>query len=132
METHQIRLRYSGFIVFTTQVLSLITGLVFTLLLTRNMSTDQFNIWTNIFDYTGYFLLFNPVLPFWATRFVARGKEGAVKTSVSAQLSIALASTIIYFPSYIFDFKSHWNQKLLADLSYRRLLHFDFLFNHHL
>ena len=98
MKTNQIRLRYSGFIVFTTQVLSLITGLVFTLLLTRNMSTDQFNIWTNIFDYTGYFLLFNPVLPFWATRFVARGKEGAVKTSVSAQLTIALASTIIYFP----------------------------------
>ena len=97
-ETHQVRLRYSGFVVFTTQVLSLITGLVFTLLLTRNMSTDQFNIWTNIFDYTGYFLLFNPVLPFWATRFVARGKEGAVKTSVSAQLTIALVSTVIYFP----------------------------------
>ncbi len=98
MSSNQVRLRYSGFIVFTTQVLSLITGLVFTLLLTRNMSTDQFNIWTNIFDYTGYFLLFNPVLPFWATRFVARGKEGAVKTSVSAQLTIALASTLIYFP----------------------------------
>ncbi len=98
MSENQVRLRYSGFVVFTTQVLSLITGLVFTLLLTRNMNTDQFNIWTNIFDYTAYFLLFNPVLPFWATRFVARGKEGAVKTSVSAQLSIALAATIIYFP----------------------------------
>jgi O-antigen/teichoic acid export membrane protein len=97
-ETNQVRLRYSGFIVFTTQILSLITGLVFTLLLTRNMTTDQFNVWTNIFDYTGYFLLFNPVLPFWATRFVARGKEGAVKTSVSTQLTIALASTLIYFP----------------------------------
>ena len=97
-ETNRVRLRYSGFIVFTTQVLSLITGLVFTLLLTRNMTTDQFNIWTNIFDYTGYFLLFNPVVPFWAIRFVARGKDGAVKTSVSAQLTIALASTIIYFP----------------------------------
>jgi O-antigen/teichoic acid export membrane protein len=97
-KTNQVRLRYSGFIVFTTQILSLITGLVFTLLLTRNMTTDQFNIWTNIFDYTGYFLLFNPVLPFWATRFVARGKEGAVKTSVSTQLTIALASTAVYFP----------------------------------
>jgi O-antigen/teichoic acid export membrane protein len=98
VETHQVRLRYSGFVVFTTQILSLITGLVFTLLLTRNMTTDQFNVWTNIFDYTGYFLLFNPVIPFWATRFVARGKEGAVKTSVSAQLTIALVSTVIYFP----------------------------------
>ncbi|MGE5575337.1 MAG: hypothetical protein ACM3UL_04305 [Ignavibacteria bacterium] len=101
METNQIRLRFSGFVLFTTQVLSLITGLVFTLLLTRSMSTEQFNIWTNIFDYTAYFLLFNPVLPFWAIRFIARGKEGAIKTSVSAQLTIALASTIIYFPTIV-------------------------------
>lgn len=101
MTKKQTRLRYSGFVVFTTQIISLITGLIFTLLLTRNMSTPQYNIWTNIFDYTGYFMLFSSVLPFWVTRFVARNKEGSVKTSSIAQFSIALASLVIYLPAII-------------------------------
>lgn len=86
MSKKQIRLHYSGFVIFSIQVLSLITGIIFTLLLTRSMSKVQFGIWTNIFDYTGYFVLFSGLLPFWATRFVARGNKGTVKTSVLAQL----------------------------------------------
>jgi hypothetical protein len=62
------------------------------------MSVTQYGIWTNIFDYTGYFILFSSVLPFWATRFVARGKEGAAKTNSLAQLMVALVSMAIYFP----------------------------------
>ena len=101
MSKNQIRLQYSGFIIFTSQVIGIITGLIYTLLLTRNMTTHQFGIWTNIFDYTGYFLLFSGLLPFWATRFVARGKPGTVKTSVLAQLSIALLSVVIYLPAIV-------------------------------
>jgi hypothetical protein len=62
------------------------------------MSVQQYGVWTNIFDYIGYFTLFSGLLPFWATRFVARGKEGTVKSSSLAQLVIALCSTAIYFP----------------------------------
>ena len=98
MSKNQIRLQYSGFIIFTSQVLGIITGLIYTLLLTRNMTTSQFGIWTNIFDYTGYFLLFSGVLPFWTTRFVARAKKGTVKTSALAQLTIALISVVAYLP----------------------------------
>jgi hypothetical protein len=65
------------------------------------MHPNQFGIWTNIFDYTGYFLLFSSVLPFWATRFMARGKEGTVKTGTLAQLSIALISVAIYLPAIV-------------------------------
>jgi O-antigen/teichoic acid export membrane protein len=94
----ELRLQYSGFIIFSSQLLGLITGLIFTLLLTRSMKPAQYGVWTNIFDYTGYFILFSGLLPFWATRFVARGKEGTVKTSSLAQLIIALVSMAIYFP----------------------------------
>lgn len=93
-----LRLQYSGYVIFVIQIFSVVTGLVFTLLLTRNMNSDQYGIWTNIFDYIGYFTLFSGVLPFWATRFVARGKAGTVKTNALAQLCIALGSTAIYFP----------------------------------
>jgi O-antigen/teichoic acid export membrane protein len=98
---NEIRVQYSGFIIFASQILSVATGLVFTLLLTRNMNTAEFGIWTNIFDYTSYFALFSGVLPFWATRFMARDKEGTVKTSTIAQLSIAAVSTVVYFPAII-------------------------------
>jgi hypothetical protein len=62
------------------------------------MDTSEYGIWTNIFDYTGYFMLFSSVLPFWATRFMARGKEGTVKTGALGQLSIALVSVLVYVP----------------------------------
>ena len=101
MTKNQTRLRYSGFVVFTTQVLSLITGLIFTLLLTRNMSTSQYNIWTNIFDYTGYFTVYSNLLPFWVIRFASRGKEGTIKTSTIAQFSFASVSTIVYLPAIV-------------------------------
>ena len=99
MGKNQIRLRYSGFVVFTTQLLGVITGLIFTLLLTRSMTAQQFGIWTNIFDYIPYFILFSGILPFWVTRFTARKKAGTVKTSVFGQLTIALASMIVYLPA---------------------------------
>ena len=85
--------------VFTTQLLGVVTGLIFTLLLTRSMTAGQFVIWTNIFDYIPYFILFSGTLPFWVTRFTARKKEGTIKTSVFGQLTIALASMIVYFPA---------------------------------
>ena len=101
LSKNQIRLQYSGFIIFTSQVIGIITGLIYTLLLTRNMTTGQFGIWTNVFDYTGYFLLFSGLLPFWATRFVARGKAGTVKTATLAQLLIAVISVVIYLPAIV-------------------------------
>jgi O-antigen/teichoic acid export membrane protein len=95
---NQIRLRYSGFVVFATQLLGVITGLIFTLLLTRTMTVSQFGIWANIFDYTPYFIIVSGVLPFWATRFTARNIDGTAKTAALSQLSIAVVSTIIYLP----------------------------------
>jgi O-antigen/teichoic acid export membrane protein len=65
------------------------------------MSKVQFGIWTNIFDYTGYFVLFSGLLPFWATRFVARAKEGAIKTGILAQLLIGAIAVVIYFPAIV-------------------------------
>jgi O-antigen/teichoic acid export membrane protein len=99
MDKKQLRLQYSGFIIFAAQILSIVTGLAYTLLITRSMTPDQYGTWTNIFDYTGYFLIFSTFIPFWATRFVARDKEGSVKTSTIANLVIALGSMAIYFPT---------------------------------
>jgi O-antigen/teichoic acid export membrane protein len=94
----EIRVQYSGFIIFAAQILSVVTGFIFSVLLTRNMTQQQFGIWANIFDLMAYFMLLGGLFPFWATRFVARGKEGAIKTGVAANLVVALASTAVYLP----------------------------------
>jgi len=98
MSRNEIRVQYSGFIIFTAQILSVVTGVIFTLLLTRNTTKEQYGIWSNIFDSMGYFTLLSGLFPFWATRFVARGKEGAIKTGLLANLTVALASMTVYLP----------------------------------
>jgi O-antigen/teichoic acid export membrane protein len=96
LEKDEIRLQYSGFIVFAAQMLSVVTGLVFTLLLTRNMTKQEYGIWANIFDLTGYFLILSGVFPFWTMRFVARRKQGAAKTGFLANLLLSLIFTCVY------------------------------------
>ena len=96
MEKEEIRLRYSGFVVFAAQIISIATGLIFTLLLTRNMTKQDYGIWANIFDVIGYFLLLSSVFPFWTTRFVARQKQGAAKTGILANLAVSLVFTLVY------------------------------------
>lgn len=98
MSKDEIRVQYSGFIIFAAQMLSVATGVVFTLWLTRNMTPPQYGIWSNIFDVMGYFTLFSGLFPFWATRFVARGAKGAIKTGLLANLIVALVSMAVYFP----------------------------------
>jgi O-antigen/teichoic acid export membrane protein len=100
--TSELRLRYSGLIVFTTQILGIVTGLIFTLLLTRSMSVGEFGIWTNIFDYIPYFAILNSIIPFWVTRFTARDKEGTIVTGVLSQLFMAIIATLIYLPVIFF------------------------------
>jgi O-antigen/teichoic acid export membrane protein len=95
---NEIRIQYSGFIIFAAQLLSVVTGLVFTLLLTRNLSQADFGVWSNIFTVLGYFTIASGLLPFWITRFAARKMEGAIKTGFSATLVIALVGMAVYIP----------------------------------
>jgi len=94
----EIRLQYSGFLIFAARMLSVATGLVFTLMLTRTTTEPQYGIWSNITDIATYFAFLAPAFPFWAMRFAARNKEGAIKTGVLANLMISIVATIIYLP----------------------------------
>lgn len=102
LSKNEIRVRYSGFIIFASQILSLATGLVFTLLLTRSMTNEEFGAWSFIFYLIGLFTLVSGVFPFWATRFAARGKEGTIRTAVTANLIVGLVAAAIYLPSASF------------------------------
>lgn len=93
-----LRLQYSGFTIFAAKLLSVATGLVFQFIVARATSLSEYGLWFNINDITGYFVLMAGVLPFWTLRFVARGKEGAVKTGVVSNLIISVIAALVYVP----------------------------------
>lgn len=96
MTAKDIRLQYSGFVIFAAKMFSVGTGLIFQFMVARALSEVEYDLWFNINDVTAYFVLMAGVLPFWTMRFVARDKEGAVKTGIFANLTIAAAATFIY------------------------------------
>jgi O-antigen/teichoic acid export membrane protein len=96
MVKSDIRLKYSGLIVFVSYLISVATGFAFILMITRNVSTEEFGIWGNINDLRNYFILLSGVVPFWATRFIAREHAGSAKTALIANIFISVAAASIY------------------------------------
>jgi O-antigen/teichoic acid export membrane protein len=97
VEQEEIRVQYSGVIIFAAQLISIATGLAFTLLLTRSLPQAEFGTYTFMFDLISYFAIFSGVFPFWAVRFMARGREGVTKTVVFSNFALSMISITLYF-----------------------------------
>jgi hypothetical protein len=98
MERKEIRLQYSGFVIFMSKLLNVATGLIFQLMLGHAIAADspEYGIWANINDILLWFTLLAAVVPFWVLRCVSRGKQGAAKTGFMTNLLIAGISTAAY------------------------------------
>jgi O-antigen/teichoic acid export membrane protein len=94
----EIRLQYSGFVIFATKMVSVATGLAFQIMIARSTTNLEYDTWFNINDVLGYFTILMSVFPFWVMRFVARGKEGAAKTGLLVSLIISIIATLVYLP----------------------------------
>jgi hypothetical protein len=95
---YDIRLQYSGFVIFAAKMLGVITGLIFQFMIawTTVGRPGEYDIWFNVGDVLAYFTILVGVAPFWVMRFVARGKEGATKTGFVTNLIVSVISTIAY------------------------------------
>jgi O-antigen/teichoic acid export membrane protein len=93
-----LRLQYSGLVLFASRLVSVGTGLFFALILARAASPAEYDVWFNMNDISTYFTLMAGVLPFWALRFVAREKEGAIKTGLFSNFIVSLVATAIFVP----------------------------------
>lgn len=94
-----VRLQYSGFVVFAAKLVSVATGLVFQLMVARALlpaHQRDYDLWFNMNDVIAYFTLMGGVLPFWVMRYVARDKEETVKTGILANFAIGGTATIVY------------------------------------
>ncbi|MEM2117713.1 MAG: hypothetical protein QW386_01680 [Candidatus Bathyarchaeia archaeon] len=97
MAKKELRLQYSGFILFTAKLLSVATGIIFTFILVRSVSQVDYGTWGTFNIIMPYFILLSTAFPFWIMRFVARDKEGAAKTGIFANMLLGVAAALVYF-----------------------------------
>ncbi|MBN1244518.1 hypothetical protein JXA31_02880 [Candidatus Bathyarchaeota archaeon] len=98
MARKEIRLQYSGYVIFAAKLISVATGLIFQFMLGRAIAADspEYAIWGNINTILPYFTLLSGVVPFWVMRCVARGKDGATKTGLAINLLFSVITTAAY------------------------------------
>ncbi len=98
MARKEIRLQYSGYVIFAAKLISVATGLVFQFMLGRAIAADspEYAIYGNINTVLPYFTLLAGIVPFWVMRCVAREKEGATKTGIAINLLFSLIATAAY------------------------------------
>lgn len=91
----EIRVTYSGLISFFVGSSSIFTGLIFTLIITRSLTQEEFGSWAVIGTLLGYALILNPIISFWNTREIARGGKTG-KTGITMGGAFASLAFLIY------------------------------------
>ena len=92
----EVRVTYSGLISFVVGIGSVFTGLIFTVIVTRRLTPDEFGEWGLIGALTGYVLMISPVISYWNTREIARGIESG-KTAFQTSILFSFGAILIYF-----------------------------------
>jgi O-antigen/teichoic acid export membrane protein len=90
-----IRVTYSGLISLSIRLSSIITGLVFTLIVTRQLTQDEFGTWGVINGIFIYAIAIHPIITYWATREIARGEKSG-KTVFLSSSSFSILGLVIY------------------------------------
>jgi len=96
----EIRVTYSGLISLVLGILSLIIGLGFNLIVTRNLSEVEYGTWGIIGGIIIYATIIEPIITFWTTREIARNEESG-KTAIFTGLLFSCIGLMIYFFSAI-------------------------------
>ncbi len=90
-----IRVTYSGLISFAVGISTIITGLFFILIVTRQLTVEEFGTWTLIGGLLVYVIVIESVVSYWTTREIARGEKSA-KTALVTSTTFSGMATIIY------------------------------------
>jgi len=67
--------RYAGLVVFTASLFSLLTGLLFSVIVARRISTEEYGILQFYSTAITYFVLPGTVIGYWLTRDLGRGRQ---------------------------------------------------------
>lgn len=104
-----IRVTYSGLIGFAILISSVFTGFVFTGILTRTLTPEEFGTWNLVSGLLIYGFILEPIVSYWPTREAARGIESG-KTSIIFGGIFSVGGIVIYLITVLF-----FNQQLPVD-----------------
>ena len=108
-----VRVTYSGLISFVVGIVSVFTGLIFTLIITRQLTQDEFGTWGLIGGLISYVLIISPIVSYWSTREIARGEDSGKTASLSNGLFSAIALVIYVIIIYFFSEQTDIDQGVL-------------------
>ncbi|MEX0656991.1 MAG: hypothetical protein WD154_05555 [Nitrosopumilaceae archaeon] len=91
----KIRVTYSGLISFAVGLASVFTGIIFILIVTRQLTPEEFGTWNLIGGLIVYVVILEPTISYWVTREIARGKESG-KTAVFFSGIFSIGATLAY------------------------------------
>jgi len=101
-----VRVTYSGLISLVIGLTSVVTGLIFTLIVTRTLSPEEFGTWSLIGGLITYVILIEPIIAYWATREISRGIDSG-KTAVFSSGVFSAFGIIGYIGiAYVVSFQS--------------------------
>ena len=90
-----IRVTYAGLISFLGGLIALVTGIIFTLIVTRTLSPEEYGSWGLIFSVVGYFVMIQPIITYWTTREIARNLDSG-KTAVASTVGLSFGILPIF------------------------------------
>ncbi|MEM1692304.1 MAG: hypothetical protein QXY39_03210 [Thermofilaceae archaeon] len=88
-------LRRIGAAFYLVKLYSILTGALFILLITRNLSVSEFGAWSTISNLLGYAAALT-FINFWTTRLRASGAVEATPTALYLSSAFALPATVVY------------------------------------
>jgi O-antigen/teichoic acid export membrane protein len=90
-----IRTTYSGLVSVSVGVITILTGLVCSLIITRSLSMEEYGTWSLIIGILLYAVIIEPMISYWSTRETARS-ENSQKTSIFAAGLFSSMGMILY------------------------------------
>jgi O-antigen/teichoic acid export membrane protein len=91
----KIRATYSGLISLIVSIITVFTGLVFSLIITRTLSVDDYGTWNLILGILMYAIIIDPLISYWITRETAR-TEDSQKTAIFGSGLLSVGGMIIF------------------------------------
>ena len=90
-----IRVTYTGLISLVGGIISIFTGVIFTLIITRSVTPEEYGTWGLIVGLITYVSLIGPIVSYWSTRDTARNIQSG-KTAVLSSILLSIGAISIY------------------------------------
>jgi len=79
-----VRVTYSGLVTYGIRLSTVFTGLIFTIIVTRQLTQEEFGTWGLIGGLILYVTIMQPITSYWTTREIARGIESGRTAIITA------------------------------------------------